>query len=223
GFISSFFAQSLHGPSRYYLLMGAILWEIIRLNQYTLTLTLMWNYFSHNVSNLFVAPLNWIEFIIATIFSAATKTLLALLIIAGMGFLFGFDLRSLGAWNLILFFINLSLFAWSLGLLMLGLILYLGLRMQALAWGVVFFFQPLCAAYFPLSILPQPLHSIALALPPTYVFEAARRILNGGNVDLSMVGTMFGLNAIYMAACGAAFFWLLRRSQKCGQFAKNDQ
>src|SRR5581483_4141965 len=123
--------------------------------------------------------------IIAQMISGAVKALILFGLVAVIAAaLFGFNLASMGPINLALSFANLLWFAYSIGLFTLGIILRLGTRIQALAWGLVLIFQPLTAAFYPLSVMPPVLQSIARALPPTYVFEAARSGLSSPEVHL---------------------------------------
>ncbi len=223
GFASRYLFDVTQQTGAYYLLLGVVLWEIVRVTQYSISVSSMWNIWSRNFGNMFVAPLTFFEYLVGRILVAVTKSLVTLAIVASMAQAF-FDLHilSLGIANLALFFVNLSVFAWSLGLIILGIIFVFGIRLAALSWGVVFLFQPLCAAYFPVSLLPQPLRGIALALPPTHVFEAARRGLTHSGIDLTQALWMCGLNAVYLTATILLFRWMLGRSQSSGQFVKLD-
>src|SRR5436190_1469063 len=84
--------------------------------------------------------------------SAAAKALVLFAIVAMIAaFIFGFNLLDMGAPTLSLAFFNLLWFAYSIGLFILAIIFRLGTRIQALAWGLVLIFQPLTAAFYPLS------------------------------------------------------------------------
>ena len=224
GLTSIYLSKSIHGSGAYYLLLGTVLWEVVRISQYSMSVSSLWNVWSHNLSNMFVTPLSLTEYLGAQMISSVFKMLLAMAIISGLAIgLFHLDLLSIGAFNLAMFTVNLSIFAWALGLALLGLIFCFGTRIQALAWGVVFIFQPLCAAFFPVSYLPQPVRAVSLALPPTHVFEAARMALGSGTVEWSEIGWMFVLNVVWSVIGLLVFLRLVRRSRRSGQFAKNDQ
>jgi ABC-2 type transport system permease protein len=206
-----------------YLILGLVLWEVVRINQYSISVSSLWSVWSHNLSNLFVAPLTLTEYVLAQIISAIVKTLVAFIAICVVvAWLFHLNLLDLGLANLTLDFINLAVFAWALGLVLLGLIFLYGTRIQSLSWGVVFAFQPLCAVFFPVSILPKPMQLVAYAFPPTHIFEAARANLTTTAVQWSGQAWAAGLNAVYLTASVWAFGRLVRRSQTTGQFAKND-
>src|SRR5437763_3344780 len=111
--------------------------------------------------------------------SAAVKAVLmfgVITLIAAV--VFAFNLFDMGFGNIALAFLTLLWFAYSIGLFILGIIFRLGTRIQALAWGLVLIFQPLTAAFYPLSVMPPVMQAIALLFPPTYAFEAARTALS---------------------------------------------
>lgn len=128
----------------------------------------------------------------------------------------------MGVINLALFFANLTVFAWAVGLVLLGLVFLIGTRIQALAWGAVFLFQPLTAAFFPLGMLPPAARAVAYGIPPTWVFEAARRALADSSVDWTAAAIAFGENILYLGAGVWAFYAMWARSRETGQFARND-
>ncbi|MFI5267678.1 MAG: ABC transporter permease, partial [Chloroflexota bacterium] len=139
------------------------------------------------------------------------------------GTLFSFNLYSMGLGNLALFFVNLLFFAWSVGLAVLGIIFRFGTRIQALAWGLVYLFPPLTAAYYPLSVLPAPLQVIGRLIPATYVFEAARASLRQPSTDWPAIGMALGENIIYFGLAVLFFSHMYRRSRLTGQFARNEE
>ena len=67
--------------------------------------------------------------------------------------------------------------SWSLGLVSAGVVLRWGLGAESFAWLIVFVLLPLCCVYYPVATLPGWLQPVALALPPTYVFEGLRALV----------------------------------------------
>ena len=132
----------------------------------------------------------------------------------GMWF-FGFNLLDLGL-ALAAFFFVLVLTSWSLGLIAAGVILRYGLGAEELAWSLAFLLLPLCCVYYPVSILPDWLQPVALALPPTHVFEGMRSILLHGTFDPADLWWALGLNAIYLVAGYATFSWFLSSARENG-------
>jgi len=220
GFVFIFLSKGSPQAARY-LLLGMLLWEIVRITQYSMSVGSLWNVWSRNLSNMFVTPLSLKEYIVAEMVAGVIKAFLIFTVIAIISiFIFNFNVFSMGILNFSFFFINLTIFAWSVGIFILGLIFKYGTRIQALAWGSIFIFQPLTAMFFPVSILPHFLQAIAYLLPATYVFEAARESLTNPSVNFLNIAIAFGLNIFYFLLSLWFFNIMFRKSKDTGQFAK---
>lgn len=136
--------------------------------------------------------------------------------------LFGFNLFSFGFSTLSIIFVNLLLFSWSVGLILLGCVFRFGTRIQALGWALIFIFQPLCGVFFPIDILPEPFRSFAFLVPLTYIFEGARETLLTGNPAWHWQLPALAMNSIFFIASLYGFRHLLNRAQDTGQFARNE-
>ncbi len=223
GFVSFFLTGKVSGASAYYLIIGMLLWEVIRVSQYSISVGALWNIWSRNLSSMFVSPLRLKEYVCALLISAVVKAALVLFIVCAIAaWVFKFNILQIGVPNLVLFFLNLTLFSWSVGLLLLGLIFLFGTRIQALAWGFIFLFQPLGATFFPVKVLPGPVQIISYLLPITYIFEAARAALLHPEVNWTLVGISFVLNIVYLAVSVKLFLVMYDRSKETGQFARNE-
>jgi ABC-2 type transport system permease protein len=224
GFVNSYLSVTSGKTVANYLFMGTILWEVVRITQYSMSVGALWNVWSRNLANMFITPLSLREYMVAQMFSSGLKSLVivsALSLLAAT--LFDFNITALGPLNLVLFFLNLMFFAWSIGLSVLGVIFRFGTRVQALAWGTVFLFQPLTASFFPVDVLPPFLQVIARLIPATYVFEAARRALTEQSVAWELMGMALLQNAIYFALAAWFFNYMFRRSRETGPFARNEE
>ena len=224
GYFSLFLSSVLSSTARYYLLLGVLLWEVVRVAQYSMSMGALWNIWSRNLSNMFITPLSMHEYILTHMLSGALKALAALTGVSLIAhFLFHFSILAVGGLNLALFFLNLLIFAWSTGIAILGLVFRFGNRIQALAWGLIALFQPLTAAVFPVRVLPVLLQRLAFLFPPTYIFEAARGALTDRAVNWRFIISAFGLNFMYFALALWFFNVMFRTSRDVGQFARNEQ
>jgi ABC-2 type transport system permease protein len=223
GFTSLFLTGKIAGVGGYYILLGLLLWEIIRINQYSVSMGALWNIWARNLSNLFVTPLTTLEYVSALMLSAILKSIFVFILLSTLAAIFfKFNIFNLGTVNLFLFFINLTIFSWSIGLFLLGFIFLFSTRIQALAWAFIFLFQPLSATFFPVEILPRALQIVAYLLPTTYVFEAARAALENPTVNWSLFGIGLFENLLYFGLTIIAFKKMLERSKQTGQFARNE-
>jgi ABC-2 type transport system permease protein len=224
GFVTRFLASVMNPTFAQYLYLGTLMWEIMRIAQYSMTLGALWNVWSRNFSNMFIAPLSMLEFVLAQMLSAVIKAMVlfgAAALIAALAF--DFNVFAMGPWTLALGFANLVWFGYTTGLFILGIILRVGTRIQALAWGLVLVFQPLTAAFYPLSVMPPVLQTVARAFPPTYVFEAARAGLSAPEVHWDWFGIAVLENLVYFTAATWFFRYMYRRSRETGQFARNEE
>jgi len=224
GFISVFLTSLVSATAARYLFLGVLLWEIIRVAQYSMSIEALWNVWSRNLSNMFITPLTMPEYVLAQMISSAIKALIMFAALSVMAVtVFSFNVYAMGLGNLALFFLNLTFFAWSVGLAILGVIFRLGTRIQALAWGLVFLFQPLVGVYYPINVLPDALQVVARLVPATHVFEAARASLQSPAVQWRPMSIAFLENAIYFGLAVVFFSFMYRRSQQTGQFARNEE
>lgn len=223
GLTSVFLTGQIDGAPAYYLILGLLLWEIVRVDQYSISVGALWNIWSRNLSNMFVSPLSMTEYIAALMFSAIVKSFFVFVLLSLVtALLFEFNIFSLGLVNLSLFFINLTLFSWTIGLLLLGLVFLYGTRIQALAWGLIFLFQPLVATFFPVEILPKFIQPLSYSLPPTYVFEAARAAISDPSVNWQYFFVSLVQNILYLFLGLYLFRAMYHRSKDTGQFARNE-
>lgn len=222
GFLSVYLAGALGSSVAYSLLTGMLLWQIIFVVQYSASVSSLWNIWSRNLSNMFVAPISLYEYLSAQAISALIKSLsvffpTSFLVI----WMFHLNIYTMfGIGNLIFFLLILSLFAFALGVIILGLIFRFGVRIQAFAWGLLPVFQPLVAAFYPVSILPQPLQVISYLLPPTYVFEAMRASVGSSVIQWQSIGISFASSIVYLLFAIWFFNKMFNQSKEVGQFAR---
>lgn len=224
GFISTYLVGKTGSIVANYALLGILLWNLIHEVQYSVAVGALWNVWSRNLSNMFISPLTLGEYLVGHIFMGITKALLLLVLESVLAIIFfKFNILAIGLTNLVIYFLNLTIFGWSIGIFALGLIFRYGTRIQAIAWNIVFLFQPLTAAFFPVSVLPPVLQSLAYAFPSTYIFEAARANLNDVSTQWSMITPAILINIVYFVLSLGFFKVMFERSKRIGQFARNEQ
>ena len=198
-------------------LIGAVmLWDVLFRGQLGFTLSFLEEMHSRNIGNLFMSPLRPLEFVASMMVMSLVRLVLGVVPVTGLAVLFfGFNLWGLGV-ALGLFFANLILTSWSVGLVVSGFLLRNGLGAEELAWSFMFLLLPLCCVYYPVAVLPGWLQAVSWCLPPTYVFEGLRAALNDGVVRLDLMAEAFAINGGLMTLGTAAFLWFVRRSREAG-------
>lgn len=208
---SDFFAQASG------LLLGAVLlWDILLRAQLGLSISFMEEMWSRNLGHLMASPLKPVEFLTGLMLMSVLRTLAGVIPVSILAILFfGFNIYQTGI-MLGVFFLNLMMTGWAIGLVVSGLVLRYGMGAQGLAWSVVFLLLPICCVYYPLDTLPTWLQPVSLALAPTYVFEGMRSILVDHIVRYDLMWRAFGLNIIYIIGGIAAFFWFFDDARRRG-------
>jgi ABC-2 type transport system permease protein len=197
--------------------IGAVLlWDILFRGQIGFSISFLEEMWSRNLGNLMMTPLRPFELIAALMVMSVVRVMIGLVPVTILALLFfGFNFWALGI-AVPVFFGNLILTSWSIGLIAAGMVLKKGLGAEGLAWSMTFILLPLCCVYYPVAILPEWLQWIALALPPTHVFEGLRALVLERRFDLGDVVAAFLLNLVYLALAATAFGLLLRSARKNG-------
>jgi ABC-2 type transport system permease protein len=198
------------------LIGSVLLWDILFRSKIGFSTTFIEEMWSRNLGNLLTSPLRPLELVAALSVWSIIRLAVSMIPVAVAAYLFfGFNLLDLGL-ALAAFFAVLVLTSWSLGLLSAGVILRYGLGAEELAWSLAFILLPLSCVYYPVSVLPSWLQPVALALPPTHVFEGMRSILLHGVFDASELWWALGLNAVYLVVGYGAFSWFLQSARVNG-------
>jgi ABC-2 type transport system permease protein len=203
-----------------FLLGSMIFWDILYRAQQAVTISFLEDIWARNLLNIFVAPIRIGEFIAATYVVGFVKILITVAVLASLAWwLYSWSLFQLG-FSLIPLFINLLLMGWAVGMVTTALIMRWGQSAEALAWGIPFLIQPVCAVFYPLDVLPKWIQPISLSIPATHVFEGMRQVLRGGGLALNHLAWAFGLNVVYLIA-GALFFrYMFNVAREKGLLAK---
>jgi len=207
GFISQFMATTSGWVAQGagVLIAAVLLWDVLFRGQLGVSIGFLEEMWSRNLGNLFVSPLRPQEWVVALMLTSLMRTLVGVVPAALLAIpLYGFSVFSLGL-PLALFFLNLIVMGWWIGIILTGLILRHGMGAESLAWMAVFMLAPVSAVYYPLSVLPGWLQWVALMLPSAHVFEGMRAVVFDGAVRWDHLAAACGLNAVYMAAAVAFF------------------
>jgi ABC-2 type transport system permease protein len=170
-----------------------------------------------------MTPLRPSELVASLMVMSVVRVLIGLVPVTFLAILFfGFNLWGLG-FAVAAFFANLILTSWSIGLVASGMVLKKGLGAEGLAWSMTFLLLPLCCVYYPVAVLPEWLQRIALALPPTHVFEGLRTLLLEHRFDAGSMLYALALNVVYFAVAATAFGLLLRSARSAGSLMQTGE
>lgn len=193
---------------------AVLLWDVLFRAQLGVSVVFFEEMYSRNLGHLFVSPLRPYELVLALLTISLVRTLIgvgaaALLAIA----FYHYSIFELGL-PLLAFFVNLMVMGWSIGLLVVSMVLRYGLGAEGLAWAVMFAVTPVTGVYYPLEVLPDWLLPVALALPSSHVFEGMRAVMIDGVFRYDLLMNAVLLNALYIAVGTAVFLFAFHVARK---------
>ncbi|MEK7079453.1 MAG: ABC transporter permease [Patescibacteria group bacterium] len=200
GITSMYFrTYSSGGPSVTVMIISGILfWIIVWRGQYEISVNLLEDLWNKNLINIFVAPVSFYEWVSSFLILGIIKATLSFTYGAVVAYiLYRVHIFSYG-FSLLPIMLLLIMTGWWSGFMGAGIILRYGTKIQTVAWSLVTILSPFSAIYYPLAILPLWAQKIALFIPTSYAFEAARKVINQGYFDMQMFFIAFFLNIFYI-------------------------
>lgn len=188
-----------------YLLAGIMLFHVLFQSQVGIATGFMEETWSRNLLNLMTTPLTEVEYAAGLALYSFLKSLLAMaaLSLVAVG-LYGFGLGEIG-WQLVPIVGVLLLVGFAVALFNIALMLRFGQAAEIFTWGLNFLLLALSGVFNPVSALPAAIEPIARVLPTTYVFAAAREVLDGQPVDTGLLWR----GAVGAVVAVAASFWFV--------------
>jgi ABC-2 type transport system permease protein len=186
------------------LLAGILLFHVVFGAEISFATGFMEETWDRNLLNLLVTPLRELEYAAGVVLFGVAKLVISISTISALAFgLFAFHVTDFGPAFIPLTAVLLMI-GWSVGLVVIGLILRVGQGAEILAWGLLAMVMPLSGTFYPVSALPGPLQPVARVLPTTRVFAQGRRVLAGHPLQWGQLGWA-ALGAVVIGAAALAF------------------
>lgn len=189
-----------------YLLAGIMLFHVLFQSQVGIATGFMEETWSRNLLNLMTTPLTEAEYAAGLALYSLIKSVLAIGALSLVALaLYGFGLGEIG-WGLVPIVAVLLLVGFAVALFNIALMLRFGQAAEIFTWGLNFLLLALSGVFNPVSALPGAVEPIARVLPTTYVFAAARELLDTGELETAMLwkGLLGALVAV-----GAAYWFVV--------------
>jgi ABC-2 type transport system permease protein len=222
GLVTTYLQQAV-GSYQFFInlfLGGVIMWVFVYRAQEEIGIILLQEAWDRNLLNMFSSPLTIWEFTLAGVLLSALKLVLSVFWMIVLGyFLFQFNLFRYGL-VLVPYAALLLVSGGIMGVIINGLIIRYGYRIQVFAWTLVLVLQPFSGVLYPISSLPVWMQQVAKFLPTSYVFEGMRTVLREGRVDIPGLVIATILNVIYILFAVWFFAWNFRKSKESGMLMK---
>lgn len=218
GFISQF----LRGNSTWVaqasgvLISAVLLWDVMFRGNLGVSLAFFEEMYSRNLGHLFASPLRPYELVCSLLVISLIRTTIG---VGGAALLamplYGYSIFGLGL-PLLAFFANLLVMGWAIGLLVSALVLRYGLGAESLAWVAIFAVAPVSGIYYPISVLPQWLQSVAWFLPSSHVFEGMRAVMFHHQFRADLLIQAGLLNVVYLGVAVTVFLYVFHVARRRG-------
>lgn len=202
-------------------LLGAILlWDFFVRVMHGVTMGFLEDVWSRNFLNFFATPLKIPEYLSGLVLWAILTSIIGLTVMMLLAnAFFGLSFLEYGM-LLIPFLLILFLFGIALGIVGCAIVLRLGPASEWFIWPIPSILSPFAAVFYPVSTLPEWMRPVSLILPPSYVFEGIRAIVQGHGVPLN---TLFGgaaLCVVYIWLACVLFMTTYRHATRTGLIAR---
>ena len=171
-----------------YMLSGILLMHIVYQSNVSVATGFLEETWSRNLLNLMVTPLREAEYLAGVALFGLAKLAMsvAMVALAAWG-LYGFGVTAAGL-GLVPVAAVLVLVGFCIALVVVGMVLRFGNGAEIFTWGLLFMVIAFSGAFYPVDALPGALRPVALLLPSTHAFEAARTLLDGDPMPWDRLG-----------------------------------
>lgn len=195
---------------------AVLLWDVLFRAQLGVAVVFFEEMYSRNLGHLFVSPLRPYELVLALLVISFLRTVIGVGVAALLAIvLYQYSIFDMGL-PLLAFFANLMVMGWAFGLVVVALVLYYGLGAESFAWALIFAVAPISGIYYPISVLPEWIQPIALALPASHVFEGMRAVMLEHTFPVDAFISAVWLNLIHIVIGGLIFMIAFRFARKRG-------
>jgi len=201
--------------------LGAVLlWDLCGRVMQGLTTAFLEDVWTRNFLNLFASPLRISEYVTGLVLASIATSMVGLAVMLALAVpVFGLSFLALGS-HLLVFLLVLYGFGVALGIVASALVLRFGPASEWLVWPIPALLSPFCAVFYPLAILPAWMRGVAYGLPPSYVFEGMRALLQGRPFAPLPALAALALAALEIALAGWCFVRVYRRAVRTGLLAR---
>jgi ABC-2 type transport system permease protein len=202
-------------------LLGAVLlWDFLTRVMQGVTMAFFEDVWTRNFLNIFATPLRTSEYLAGIVLVAVCTSLLSLVaMIVFARLAFGLSFLTYGT-ALAPFLAVLFLTGIAFGVAAAALVLRLGPASEWLIWPIPMIVSPFAGVFYPVAVLPFWMRAIAAVLPPSYVFEGMRAVVEGEGAPWDKLALGGSLAVTYLILACLLFMAVYRTAIRTGLIAR---
>ena len=216
-------ARFLHlgTPETSFVLIGTIALSTVQVCQLEVAYAVLYDVWSKSMKHQFLAPIGVRHITTGSWAVGVTRGLLVFALLAALArWGFGFDIFAARASGLAVFLAGCFLTAWAVGVAVCTLVIHFGNRAEASAWATANLVLVLAGIYYPVSVLPGPVATLAGLVPLTYFLDAFRVHYGFAAEFIDPVAKGLALSALYLALAHWSLVAAIQRARRTGQLLK---
>ena len=204
-----------------FVLIGTIALSVVNVCQLEVAYAVLLDVWSKSVKHQFLAPIGIRHLTLGSWLVGMARGGALFFLLAVLGW-WAFDFRVLapGWLPVAVFVLGCFLNAWIVGVFVCALITLFGNRAEAFAWASVNLVLVLAGLYYPVSVLPEPVATLAAGIPLTYFLDAYRAHFGFAAEFRAPIATGFALSGLYAVLAHFAFFAAIQRARHTGLLLK---
>jgi ABC-2 type transport system permease protein len=197
-----------------YLLAGAVVWSYLSLIFMEVAYAIGIERWEGTIEYTFMAPVRRATHLLgvwlATVVYGLIRTVLVVAVIVP---LFHIDLHGVNGWSVLVIMLVATLPLAAIGIMVAIMPLLAPEKGEQMSMTIQGIFLLVSGVYYPVSVLPQPLHALGLASPLTYMLDGIRDALLRGRAIVEML-PLLGVLALSGAALIPFALWLFSRAER---------
>lgn len=222
GFITKYLNAVTTSPFDFVpVFLGAVLlWDFFARVMHGVTMAFFEDVWSRNFLNIFASPLSIGEYLAGLVLSSVATSLIglaAMFLVATL--VFGWSFLAYGG-MVVPFLLVLFLFGIALGILGTALVLRLGPAAEWFVWPIPALVTPFAGVYYPIATLPVWMQWVSRLLPPAYVFEGMRAIVQHAAWSPATLGVGGALAIVDVMLACYVFTRVYRHAVRTGLIAR---
>jgi ABC-2 type transport system permease protein len=204
-----------------FVLVGTLALAVVQVCQLDVAYVVLFDVWSKSMKHQFLAPIGVGHMTVGSWLVGILRGLVVFALLSAVSrWAFGFDVLAGGIMPLAAFLLGCFLMALIVGVLVCALVMLFGTRAETSAWASVNLVLLLSGIYYPISMLPASVASVATAIPLTYTLEAFRAHYGFASHFDGAVLRGLGLGAAYVGLAHWALHAAVRRTRRSGLLLK---
>jgi ABC-2 type transport system permease protein len=200
GLLGLYFRSDSNGMTALiFIVIGNTIWNVYGISQKAVTHGLAYDLWDECIKHTHLGKSKDEDFIAGNCIFGILTSIAGVVVLAAVSWLlFGVNIFSAGAY-LFGAIITVSIYAFSIGLMIDSMILRRGYDWMSLVWISTGIVMILSGVYYPVEILPQPILTIAQLTPATHSINSVRAAMGVSSLDA-------GMEFLYSLLLSAAYF-----------------